>query len=163
MAGDPEVLQQLCSVLAQLCCRLDVVAFPFIGGTVPEGHQGQSIQGRRMPAMCRPCCSFLDSSCSTSSSAARAGMSHGAILARLKTGFHKLRIPWGHNADHQPVGGKFTCREHALAAGCVLASYTTRTYAPRFSFPCCAVLSQLLSLIASFLFKLCHSYQSIFP
>ena len=29
-------------------CRLDVVAFPFIGGTVPEGHQGQSIQGRAM-------------------------------------------------------------------------------------------------------------------
>ncbi len=50
-------------------------------------------------------------------------MSHGAILSRLKTGFHRLRIPWGHNADHQPVGGKFTSREHALAAGCVLASY----------------------------------------
>jgi len=43
----------------------------------------------------------------------------------LKTGFHRLRIPWGHNADHQPVGGKFTSREHALAAGCVLASYIT--------------------------------------
>jgi hypothetical protein len=30
--------------------RLDVVAFPFIGGTVPEGHQGQSIQGCGMVA-----------------------------------------------------------------------------------------------------------------
>ena len=107
--------------------RLDVVAFPFIGGTVPEGHQGQSIQGdclfyfflqlnflfvkynddERNPLL------FIISS----------GMSHGAILSRLKTGFHRLRIPWGHNADHQPVGGKFTSREHALAAGCVLASY----------------------------------------
>jgi hypothetical protein len=51
------------------------------------------------------------------------GMSHAAILSRLKTGFHRMRIPWGHNADHQPVGGKFTSREHALTAGCVLASY----------------------------------------
>jgi len=50
-------------------------------------------------------------------------MSHAAILSRLKTGFHRMRIPWGHNADHQPVGGKFTSREHALTAGCVLASY----------------------------------------
>ncbi len=103
------------------------MAFPFIGGTVPEGHQGQSIQGDclfyfflqlnflvvkyndddRNPLL------FIISS----------GMSHGAILSRLKTGFHRLRIPWGHNADHQPVGGKFTSREHALAAGCVLASY----------------------------------------
>ena len=44
MAGDHSLFFLL-QVSISLHCRLDVVAFPFIGGTVPEGHQGQSIQG----------------------------------------------------------------------------------------------------------------------
>ena len=44
MAGDHSLFFLL-QVSILLHCRLDVVAFPFIGGTVPEGHQGQSIQG----------------------------------------------------------------------------------------------------------------------
>ena len=125
MAGDNALflLLHLLSVVVTQYGRLDVVAFPFIGGTVPEGHQGQSIQGVNdqmgidVHAFFRPDIFPLFVVTSTS------GMSHAAILSRLKTGFHRLRIPWGHNAEHQPVGGKFTSREHALTAGCVLASY----------------------------------------
>jgi hypothetical protein len=82
---------------AMLAGRLDRVPFPFIGGDVPEGHQGQSVEG----------------------------MSHGAVLSKLKTGFHRRRIPWGFNADHQPVGGRFDAREERLVAGCCLASSIT--------------------------------------
>ncbi len=47
MAGDNALflLLHLLSIAVTQHGRLDVVAFPFIGGTVPEGHQGQSIQG----------------------------------------------------------------------------------------------------------------------
>ena len=63
------------------------VRFPFIGADVPEGHQGQSIEG----------------------------MSHGSVLSKLKTGFHRKQNPWGFNADHQPVvGGIFYERAQAL-------------------------------------------------
>ena len=82
---------------AMLAGRLDTVPFPFIGTDVPEGHQGQSVEG----------------------------MSHGCILSKLKTGFHQRGIAWSFNADHQPVGGKFDSREDRLVAGCVLASYIT--------------------------------------
>jgi hypothetical protein len=34
-------------------------------------------------------------------------MSHASVISKLKTGFHLRRIPWGFNADHQPVGGKW--------------------------------------------------------
>lgn len=85
-----------------LAGRLDSVPFPFIGGNVPEGHQGQSVQG----------------------------MSHGAILSKLKTGFHLRGIPWGFNADHQPIGGKFDSREDQLVSGCALASYITFDLSP---------------------------------
>jgi len=85
-----------------LAGRLDRVPFPFIGTQVPEGHQGQSVEG----------------------------MSHGCILAKLKTGFHRRRIAWSFNADHQPIGGKFDDREDALVAGCVLASYITFDLSP---------------------------------
>jgi hypothetical protein len=78
------------------------VPFPFIGGDVPEGHQGQSVEG----------------------------MSHGAVLSKLKTGFHRHGIPWGFNADHQPVGGKFDVREERLVAGSLLASYITFDLSP---------------------------------
>jgi hypothetical protein len=87
---------------AMLEGRLDTVAFPFIGGNVPEGHQGQSVEG----------------------------MSHGSVLSRLKTGFHRRRIAWGFNADHQPVGGKFDAREDRLVEGCMLASYITFDLSP---------------------------------
>ena len=81
---------------------LETVPFPFIGTDVPEGHQGQSVEG----------------------------MSHGCILAKLKTGFHKRRIPWSFNADHQPIGGKYDVREDALVAGCLFASYITFDLSP---------------------------------
>jgi hypothetical protein len=87
---------------AMLAGRLDTVPFPFIGADVPEGHQGQSVEG----------------------------MSHGCVLSKLKTGFHRRGIPWSFNADHQPIGGKFDAREDALAAGCVLASYITFDLSP---------------------------------
>jgi hypothetical protein len=85
-----------------LANRLDVVPFPFIGGSIPEGHQGQSVEG----------------------------MSHGAVLSKLKWGFHAHRIPWGFNADHQPVGGKFDAREDRLVEGSLLASYITFDLSP---------------------------------
>jgi hypothetical protein len=88
-----------------LQARLDRVPFPFIGTSVPEGHQGQSVEG----------------------------MSHGCVLSKLKTGFHERRIPWSFNADHQPIGGKFDAREDALVRGCVLASYITFDLSPELS------------------------------
>ena len=87
---------------AMLEGRLDTVPFPFIGTSVPEGHQGQSVEG----------------------------MSHGSVLSKLKTGFHQRRIAWSFNADHQPIGGKFDVREDALVRGCVLASYITFDLSP---------------------------------
>lgn len=50
-----------------LAGRLDTVPFPFIGTNVPEGHQGQSVEG----------------------------MSHGCVLAKLKTGFHRRGVRRG--------------------------------------------------------------------
>ena len=87
---------------AMLGNRLDAVPFPFIGTNVPEGHQGQSVEG----------------------------MSHGCVLSKLKTGFHHRRIAWSFNADHQPIGGKFDVREDALVKGCLLASYITFDLSP---------------------------------
>ncbi|AOS44493.1 hypothetical protein Verru16b_01555 [Lacunisphaera limnophila] len=87
---------------AMLANRLDTVPFPFIGTNVPEGHQGQSVEG----------------------------MSHGCVLSKLKTGFHRRRIAWSFNADHQPIGGKFDVREDALVTGCLLASYITFDLSP---------------------------------
>ena len=88
-----------------LANRLDTVPFPFIGTSVPEGHQGQSVEG----------------------------MSHGAVLTYLKNGFHHRRIGWSFNADHQPIGGKFDIREDQLVTGCVLASYITFDLSPEFA------------------------------
>ncbi len=85
-----------------LAGRLEGVPFPFIGGDVPEGHQGQSVEG----------------------------MSHGSVLSKLKSGFWKRRISWGFNADHQPVGGKYDAREPRLVEGCLLASYITFDLSP---------------------------------
>jgi hypothetical protein len=87
---------------AMLEGRLDSVPFPFIGTSVPEGHQGQSVKG----------------------------MSHGSVLSKLRTGFHRRRIPWSFNADHQPIGGAFDSREDALVEGCLLASYITFDLSP---------------------------------
>ena len=87
---------------AMLAGRLDTVPFPFIGTSVPEGHQGQSVEG----------------------------MSHGCVLSKLKTGFHHRKIAWSFNADHQPIGGKFDVREDALVKGCLLASYITFDLSP---------------------------------
>ena len=85
-----------------LADELETVPFPFIGTDVPEGHQGQSVEG----------------------------MSHGCVLAKLKSGFHHRRIAWSFNADHQPIGGKFDAREDALVAGCLFASYITFDLSP---------------------------------
>ncbi len=87
---------------AMLANRLDTVPFPFIGTNVPEGHQGQSVEG----------------------------MSHGCVLSKLRTGFHHRKIAWSFNADHQPIGGKFDSREDALVKGCLLASYITFDLSP---------------------------------
>jgi hypothetical protein len=87
---------------AMLDGRLEGVPFAFIGCEVPEGHQGQSVEG----------------------------MSHGAVLSKLKTGFWRRRIPWGFNADHQPIGGKYDEREERLVEGCLLASYITFDLSP---------------------------------
>lgn len=87
---------------AMLENRLDTVPFPFIGTNVPEGHQGQSVEG----------------------------MSHGSVVSRLKSGFHHRKIAWSFNADHQPIGGKFDVREDALVKGCLLASYITFDLSP---------------------------------
>jgi hypothetical protein len=87
---------------AMLANQLDTVPFPFIGTNVPEGHQGQSVEG----------------------------MSHGGVLSKLKTGFHRRKIAWSFNADHQPIGGKFDEREDALVKGCLLASYITFDLSP---------------------------------
>lgn len=89
-------------VEAMLDGRLDTVPFPFIGANVPEGHQGQSVEG----------------------------MSHGCVLSKLKHGFHRRRVAWSFNADHQPIGGKFDAREDALVRGCLLASYITFDLSP---------------------------------
>ncbi len=85
-----------------LAGKLDTVPFPFIGTNVPEGHQGQSVEG----------------------------MSHGCVISKLKTGFHRRGIAWSFNADHQPIGGKFDSREDALVTGCVFASYITFDLSP---------------------------------
>ena len=87
---------------AMLEDRLAHVPFPFIGGSVPEGHQGQSVEG----------------------------MSHASILAFLKIGFHRRGIPWGFNADHQPIGGRFDAIEEELVQGCAFASYITFDLSP---------------------------------
>lgn len=82
--------------------RLGKIAFPFIGCDVPEGHQGQSVQG----------------------------LAHGAILTYLKSGFPQNRLPWGFNADHQPIGGSFDAREDKLVEGSLFASYITFDLSP---------------------------------
>jgi len=87
---------------AMLEGRLASVPFPFIGGSVPEGHQGQSVEG----------------------------MTHAAIVAFLKCGFHRRRVPWGFNADHQPIGGRFDAIEEELVRGCAFASYITFDLSP---------------------------------
>jgi hypothetical protein len=92
-------------VNAMLAGKLDTVPFPFIGTNVPEGHQGQSVEG----------------------------MSHGCVMTKLKTGFHRRGIAWSFNADHQPIGGKFDVREDQLVTGCVLASYITFDLSPEFA------------------------------
>lgn len=98
-----------------LAGQLDTVPFPFIGTNVPEGHQGQSVEG----------------------------MSHGSVLAKLKTGFHHRGIAWSFNADHQPIGGKFDAREDQLVKGCVLASYITFDLSPELALNAPATLAHI--------------------
>jgi hypothetical protein len=100
---------------AMLDGRLDTVPFPFIGTQVPEGHQGQSVEG----------------------------MSHGCVLSKLRTGFHRCRVPWSFNADHQPIGGKFDAREDALVRGCLLASYITFDLSPELALDRPAALADI--------------------
>ncbi|HEY1793826.1 MAG TPA: tagaturonate epimerase family protein [Opitutaceae bacterium] len=100
---------------AMLDGRLEKVPFPFIGTSVPEGHQGQSVEG----------------------------MSHGCVLSKLRTGFHRRRIAWSFNADHQPVGGAYDAREDALVKGCILASYITFDLSPELSMKCPARIGDI--------------------
>lgn len=106
---------------AMLDGSLDTVPFPFIGTNVPEGHQGQSVEG----------------------------MSHGCVLSKLKTGFHHRRIAWSFNADHQPIGGKFDTREDALVRGCLLASYITFDLSPELALNRPAKLSDVPADVVS--------------
>jgi len=106
---------------AMLSNRLDTVPFPFIGTNVPEGHQGQSVEG----------------------------MSHGCVISKLKTGFHHREIAWSFNADHQPIGGKFDSREDALVTGCLLASYITFDLSPELALNQPAKLSDVPSEIVA--------------
>ena len=106
---------------AMLANRLDTVPFPFIGTNVPEGHQGQSVEG----------------------------MSHGCVLSKLKTGFHHRKIAWSFNADHQPIGGKFDSREDALVSGCLLASYITFDLSPELALGQPARFSEIPSGVVS--------------
>ncbi len=89
-------------VSAMLEGRLAEVPFPFIGGSVPEGHQGQSVMG----------------------------MSVTCVVSFLKYGFHRNRVPWGFNADHQPIGGRFDEIENELVEGSLFASYITYDLSP---------------------------------
>ena len=57
-------------------------------------------------------------------------MTHAAVVSYLKCGFHRRRIPWGFNADHQPIGGRFDAIEEELARGCAFASYITFDLSP---------------------------------
>jgi hypothetical protein len=90
------------SVDAMLENKLVEVPFPFIGGSVPEGHQGQSVQG----------------------------MTYGSVLTYLKYGFHQNGIAYGFNADHQPIGGRFDLVEKELVEGSLFASYITYDLSP---------------------------------
>lgn len=90
---------------AMLDGKLAEVPFPFIGRSVPEGHQGQSVQG----------------------------MSHASVITFLKHGFHHHGIPYGFNADHQPIGGRFDEVEEKLVAGSLFASYITYDMSPELS------------------------------
>jgi hypothetical protein len=87
---------------AMLHGKLAKVPFPFIGTSVPEGHQGQSVQG----------------------------MTIAQIVQFLKLGFHLRRIAYGFNADHQPVGGRFDAVEDELVSGSLFASYITYDLSP---------------------------------
>ncbi|MDP1581672.1 MAG: tagaturonate epimerase family protein [Candidatus Didemnitutus sp.] len=106
---------------AMLEGRLDSVPFPFIGTNVPEGHQGQSVEG----------------------------MSHGCVLSKLKSGFHHRRLAWSFNADHQPIGGKFDAREDALVRGCLLASYITFDLSPELALNAPAALTAIPSAVVA--------------
>jgi hypothetical protein len=90
---------------AMLNNKLAAVPFPFIGASVPEGHQGQSVQG----------------------------MSAASIVTYLKYGFHHNKIPWGFNADHQPIGGRFDAVERELVEGSLFATYITYDLSPELS------------------------------
>jgi hypothetical protein len=57
-------------------------------------------------------------------------MTHAAVITYLKAGLHRRRIPWGFNADHQPIGGRFDAIEDELARGCAFASYITFDLSP---------------------------------
>ena len=92
-------------VRAMLEDRLGEVPLPSLGGGVPEGHQGQSAQGT----------------------------SHAAIIAFMKLGFHRHRIPWGFNANHHPIGGRFDALEDRLVEGSLFASSVTYDLAPELS------------------------------
>ena len=72
-----------------LAGRLDSVPFPFLGADVPEGHQGQSVEG----------------------------MNHECVLTKLERGLHTRRLLWSFNTDHQPIGGGFDIREDQLLLG----------------------------------------------
>jgi len=60
-------------------------------------------------------------------------MSHASIIEYLKTGFHHKNIPWGFNADHQPIGGRFDKIEKELVDGSMFASYITYDLSPELS------------------------------
>ena len=52
-------------------------------------------------------------------------MSHASVISKLETGFHLRRIPWGFNADHQPVS-KSTRRQRSSPAPSAICRWVTR-------------------------------------
>jgi len=45
----------------------------------------------------------------------------------------RRKIPWGFNADHQPIGGRFDAIEAQLVEGSLFASYITYDMSPELS------------------------------
>jgi hypothetical protein len=95
----------VCDVDAMLDNRLLEFPYPSIAGSVPEGHQGQSVQGTSL----------------------------AAVITYLKMGFHQHRIPWSFSVDHDPIGSRFDGMEEHLVEGGLFASHIAYDLSPELS------------------------------
>ena len=111
----PDFARCLSDVFVGLCAwppsasgELDMIPFPFIGSSIPEGHQGQSVEVRSRQDKTRRllfCQDRLGTNKQTkrntqgralstngvllSPTCAHQGMSHGSVIAKLKHGAQK--------------------------------------------------------------------------